>query len=179
MADRTNQSLDAHLVEAARRGDVGSFGQLYERHYAGVFGVARSVLGDRSRAEDAAQEAFAVACANLQKLRRSDRFAWWLRGICRKIARNMLRRGRRTVEFRDAPYEEDEAKDEELSEAVREAVDRLHPPAREVVILHYFSGMTHDEIANMLLISPQAVHGRLVRARRKIAKDLHRTHLGA
>ncbi len=52
-----SQRTDAELVDAARGGDVESFGALYERHYAGIVGVAYCVLADRDWAEDAAQEA--------------------------------------------------------------------------------------------------------------------------
>ena len=46
---------EAELVEAARRGDLDSFGVLYQRHYAAMVGVAYCVLRDRHLAEDAAQ----------------------------------------------------------------------------------------------------------------------------
>ena len=45
-------------------------------------------------------------------------------------------------------------------------------------MLHYFSGLTYQQIADTLGISPQAVHGRLIRARRKMAEDLRRNGLG-
>jgi RNA polymerase sigma factor (sigma-70 family) len=47
-----------------------------------------------------------------------------------------------------------------------------------VILLHYFSGLSHQAIAEILGISPQAVHGRLLRARRKLAEDLRRNGLG-
>lgn len=58
----------AELVEAACNGDVDSFGELYRRRYAALVGVAYRVLSDRHLAEDAAQEAFAVACRDLEPL---------------------------------------------------------------------------------------------------------------
>ena len=61
---------------------------------------------------------------------------------------------------------------------VRQSVGRLPERAREVVLLHYFSGLTHEQIAAALGTSPQAVHGRLLRARRKMAEDLRRNGLG-
>ena len=49
---------------------------------------------------------------------------------------------------------------------VRQAVEQLSSSAREVVQLHYFSGLPHGEIGKILGITPGAVHGRLQRARR-------------
>ena len=63
---------DAELVEAARNGDVSSFGELYRRHYAAAVGIAYCALSDHHLAEDAAQEAFAVACRDLGRLRRAE-----------------------------------------------------------------------------------------------------------
>ena len=46
---------DAELVEAARHGDVSSFGELYRRHYAAAVAIAFCALSDYHLAEDAAQ----------------------------------------------------------------------------------------------------------------------------
>jgi len=40
------------------------------------------------------------------------------------------------------------------------------------VLLHYFSGLSYEEISGVLGISPQSIHGRLQRARRKLAQEL-------
>jgi RNA polymerase sigma-70 factor (ECF subfamily) len=55
---------------------------------------------------------------------------------------------------------------------VHKALGRLSASGREVIHLHYFSGLSYDEIASALGISPQAVHGRMQRARRWLAKQL-------
>jgi len=68
--------------------------------------------------------------------------------------------------------------DEGSSEVVRRTVEQLPRSAREVVVLRYFAGLSHKQIAATLGISPQAVHGRLTRARRKIAKHLRHSGLG-
>ena len=56
--------------------------------------------------------------------------------------------------------------------------DRSLPQAeRELVVLRYFDGFSQAHIAEVLGISPQAVNGRLVRAKRRIAKYLKRNGL--
>ena len=168
MSERT----DAELVEAARNGDVGSFGELYRRHYAKAVGIAYCSTGDRHLAEDAAQEAFAVACRDLRRLRQADKFAGWLMAICRKTARRVARSKLRYHLSEEIPSTADPNPDDDRAETVRQSVRRLPGSAREVIVLHYFSGLTHEQISTALGISPQAVHGRLIRARRKIAEDL-------
>jgi len=168
---------DAELVLAARQGDIGSFGELYVRHYAFAVGVAYAVLGESHAAEDAAQEAFVAALRGLARLKRPGEFASWLRAICRNLARDMARSRTVTAPAPDAPAPGAEDRDEDVEQAVRRSVDRLPQAAREVVLLRYYSGLSHEEIAVALGLSSQAVHGRLVRARRKLAQHLGHTFL--
>ena len=60
-------------------------------------GIARSRLSDRHLAEDAAQEAFAIAYRTLSTLRDHDRFPEWLGTICRRTA-SRLAKGQPTHE---------------------------------------------------------------------------------
>ena len=84
-----NLNSETKLVEAAQNGHLESFGALYEYYYSPMVALAYSMLGDIHLAEDAAQEAFATACRDLTRLRRKTKFAPWLAGICRNIARQM------------------------------------------------------------------------------------------
>ena len=170
--------LEAELVDAARGGDVAAFGELYRRHYAGMVGLAYCVLSDRALAEDAAQEAFAIACRDLGRLRSAEKFPDWLAGICRNVAKVMARSRRRYAAAEEVPAPVSGAAADGRDELVRESVEQLPRSAREVVVLHYFSGLSHKQIAATLGISPQAVHGRLTRARRKIEDYLRRNGLG-
>jgi RNA polymerase sigma-70 factor (ECF subfamily) len=163
---------DVELVEAACRGDVASFSELYERHYAAVVGVAYAILGDRHLAEDAAQETFALACRQLQGLRKPAKFASWLAGICRNVAKGLRRRRHRHIPAQAVPDRLDDDERAAVDQAVRQAVMCLTRPAREVVVLHYFAGLSHKRVAAALGISPEAVHGRLVRARRRLGREL-------
>ena len=166
MATRT----ESELIEAAQNGDLDSFGELYCRHYVAVVGVAYCALADRHLAEDAAQEAFVVASRELARLRNPGRFAAWICTIAKRIAIRMSRVHKETNIRHDVatvPHLATHA-----SDVVREAVLALPDRAREVVVLHYFTGLSHREIAAALDLSPEAVHGRLVCARRILADRL-------
>jgi RNA polymerase sigma-70 factor (ECF subfamily) len=168
---------DAELVCAARNGDVDSFGELYRRHYRAAVGIAYCALSDHHLAEDAAQEAFAVACRDLGRLRDPGKFAAWLGSICRLVARRLAKtKPRHPLPEADLPAASDPG--DERAGLVRQAVERLPQSGREVVVLHYFSGLSHEQIAATLGISPQAVHGRLIRARRTMAAILSRNGFG-
>ena len=174
MSERT----DAELVEAARNGDVSSFGELYRRHYATAVGIAYSRLSDHHLAEDAAQEAFAIACRDLGRLRRAERFASWLGTICRRLASRAAKLKLRHRLPENVNVAADGNPGDDRRDVVRHSVRKLPRSAKEVIVLHYFSGLSHKQIAATLGISPEAVHGRLIRARRKIAEDLRRNGLG-
>jgi len=167
------QRSDRELVEAACAGDIGSFRELYERHYRMAVGIARSRLSDLHLAEDAAQEAFAVASRRLSSLRNGSRFPEWLGTICRRTASKMARSQTDGVplgpEHVADPCEENE---DRVGGRVRLALERLSKSQREMIHLHYFSGLSYKEIAQALGITSQAVHGRMQRARRVLARRL-------
>jgi RNA polymerase sigma-70 factor (ECF subfamily) len=172
------ESEDTRLVEAARNGDVDSFGELYRRHYVRMVGVAYCILSDRHLAEDAAQEAFAIACRELGRLRRAEKFAGWLRVVCRNAANRMARCRPEFVASEDVPAPRSDASRDMLHQAVHQSVQNLPIPQREVVMLRYFSGLSYEQIAATLGISSRAVNGRLTRAKRKIAENFKRKGLG-
>ncbi len=159
-------------MRKALAGNVAAFASLYERYYGLAVGLARCSLRDVHLAEDAAQEAFAVACRNLSKLREPDKFAQWLGTICRHTALQLAQR-RLNLE---ANVEQNQiaknlpSSDDRID--IDSALMQLDELSREVIVLHYYSELSHAEIAAALGLSSAAVHGRLQRARRKLAEYL-------
>jgi len=169
---------ETQLVEAAQNGHLESFGTLYERYHSPMVALAYSMLADRDLAEDAAQEVFAIACRDIGNLKSKERFAAWLAGICRNISRQMLRvnKSRRIDPDNDPAFAKRED-NEDHREAIRRAVWSLRESERELIVMRYFDGFSQGQISKVLGISSQAVNGRLVRAKRKIAKYLKRNGL--
>ncbi len=163
-------------VEAACRGDSEALAGLYEKYYAPMVWVAYSVLLDRGLAEDAAQQAFATACAKMRSLRQLDRFGPWLATICRNAAQDIARARRRDAGLQRLAVTEEPAHSgsDGFDRIVKEAVDGLPPMYREVVVLHYYSGMNYRQIESVLNISGDRVKGRLARARRQIQDHLEK-----
>ncbi|MHC4620332.1 MAG: RNA polymerase sigma factor [Planctomycetota bacterium] len=160
------------LVEAAQNGDVGSFAALYERYYGAMVALAYSVLADIGLSEDAAQEAFVVACRDLPRLKSCDKFGAWLAGICRNVAKQLRKsEGRFAMAEESAPPEEG---DKDYQDAVRRAVWGLRAEYREAIVLRYYDNLSYEQISSVLGISFGAVHGRLTRAKRKVGDYLKR-----
>jgi RNA polymerase sigma-70 factor (ECF subfamily) len=169
-----NLNSETKLVEAAQNGHLESFAALYRRYYSVMVALACAVLSDAHLAEDAAQETFAIACRDLPNLRRKDKFAAWLAGICRNLARQMRRRENRSVAGSvQQPGRNPDGKDNR-TDAIRRVVWQLRPAERELVVLRYYDNMPYEQIAFVLGISAGAVNGRLIRAKRKIANYLIR-----
>ena len=170
---------DAALVEAARNGCLDSFGALYRRYHNPIVALAYAQLGNRHAAEDAAQEVFAVACRDLETLRDRAKFGAWLGGICRNVTRQMIRRQSRKAPVPGGPAEPHRPEDGERTNAVRRAVWQLEPAERELIVMRYFDGFSQARISQVLDISPSAVNGRLVRAKRKVAQWLKKDGFGS
>jgi RNA polymerase sigma-70 factor (ECF subfamily) len=174
MALKSQESCDEALVEAAQNGHLESFGVLYERYHSPMVALAYSVLADRDLADDAAQEAFWIACRDLPKLKSKYKFGAWLAGICRNVARGMLRSKGKSAAVNFQKPAKNQNDEDHRRDAIRLAVWRLRSTERELIVLRYYDGFSQAQISNVLDISPQAVNGRLVRAKRKIAKYLKR-----
>jgi RNA polymerase sigma-70 factor (ECF subfamily) len=164
------------LVKSARNGDGESFGLLYEEYYAPMMWLAYSILLDRDLAEDAAQQAFVNACEKLAHLRDVDRFVPWLARICRNEAHQLIRQQRRQCpsEYAESGQVREHNCDDSQDDLVKTAIDQLPPMYREVVVLHYYNGMSYQDIQSVLGIAAHTVRGRLFRARKKIERQLNR-----
>jgi len=77
-----SRETDAELVGMVReRGDTAAYGKLVTRYQGHAYGLAYSIVGDWTEAQDIAQEAFIKAYVNLHTLDKPERFPAWLRRI--------------------------------------------------------------------------------------------------
>jgi RNA polymerase sigma-70 factor (ECF subfamily) len=162
------------LVEAARAGDLDSFGKLCERYYAPLVAVAYNVVRDHQLAEDAAQEAFARGLVHLPKLKEPGKFAPWLARICRNVATDMMRSRPVPVRMEEFAPPPEAHEEESTARIVRKAIAKLPGSLREVTVLRYYNDCSYEQISAVLGLSKMTVNGRLTRAKRKLARDLRR-----
>jgi len=156
-------------VERARRGDHDAFAELVRASAARLDAAARLILRDRGLAGDAVQEAFIRAWRNLPGLRDPDRFDAWLHRLLVRSCIDALRRRRsRPVEVElqplDSPLIADFASDVVERELIDDALRRLDPTWRAVVVLHFFLGMSLPEAASILGIPLGTAKSRLHRS---------------
>lgn len=165
---------EIQLIEAATGGDIECFGLLCRQYYAAMVAVGYSVLGEHQLAEDAAQESFARALVNLRNLKSKERFAPWLAGICRNVAKDMLANKIRRINSKAPPQTAEPGNLDENDRLIRRAIEQLPDTAKELVVLRYYDGLSYEQISSVLGISPAAINGRLTRAKRKMANYLRR-----
>jgi len=157
--------------------DLAAFETLYETHGPRMKSLALNVLGNRSDAEDAVQEAFLRAYKNRHSFR-SDAALWtWVYRIllnaCHDIGRGRAaRRDNQTVEADAAVDLPTPAGDNPMRLTLQRAVDGLAPIYREVFLLCEVEGYTHREVAGILEIPEGTSKGRLFEARRQLKLTL-------
>ena len=157
------------LVERAMAGDHGAFSELARTSIGRLYAAARLILRDDQRAEDATQDAFVAAWRDLSALRDPDRFDAWLHRLLIRACYREAGRGRRRwaleLEVRTTPGSApDPATDLADRDQLERGFRRLDADQRTILVLHYYLGLTLDEIADALAIPPGTVRSRLHRA---------------
>jgi len=170
-------SDDALWVAAVLAGDAGAFRVLFDRHAAGVRRFLRDLTHDEAYADEATQETFVRAHARLGSLRDDQRLRPWLLGIARRVCLEETRRRRRPREVLDeivdpAPSPERELLDAEQVQWFRVALGRLSAERRGVLLLQLDHGLSYDEIASVMGMSPAQVRNELHRGRQELRAHL-------
>ena len=174
----TIQPTDEDLLSRVAQGDRDAFGDLYKRYARAVLGLALRRLGDRGRAEDAVQEAFASIWRAARSYRR-DRgpVAPWLYAVARNAIAD---RGRARVELpaepsdtpSDSPGPPDRAEQSWVAWRVHRALEELPETERSVLELAYWSELSQSEIADFLGIPLGTVKTRTRSGLRRLAEEL-------
>ncbi|UOF91938.1 RNA polymerase sigma factor SigW [Fodinisporobacter ferrooxydans] len=169
------------LIKRAKRGDQQAFAEIVERYKDKLYNVAFRMLGNRQEAEDAVQEAFLRAYANLKTYDSSYKFTTWIYRIITNLSIDRLRK-RKIDESLDAANDPDEislyhtiSSDEltpeeeivrsETQDEVQSAILQLPPAYRATILLKYVHDRSVQEISEILRIPAATVKTRLHRGR--------------
>jgi RNA polymerase sigma-70 factor (ECF subfamily) len=174
---------DAELVRDALAGSQAAYRALVARYASAAINVAARMVHDRAVAEELAQDAFVRAFARLDSYDPARKFSAWFFRVLHNLVVDHLRRRRVNTVSLDAltadgyqgPSDaaaaspEDELERRDLAAALEEALGRVRPDYREVVVLRYEQGLTVDEIAGALELPEGTVKTFLHRARKELA----------
>lgn len=153
--------VDRELVKAVAAGSADALAQLYDRHAATVYGLARRIVTRLEDAEEVVQDVFAQIWRKAHEYR-EDRaaVAGWIVMLARTRAIDRLRAIRaRPDDLRRVPVgdqfvvpsaersPEQAALSGETARRIGRALESLPESQRSSILLAYFEGLSHSEIA--------------------------------
>lgn len=166
--DESNEDLLAQVAA----GNKAAFAKLYDATAPRLFGLARRLLIDAAQAEEVTQEVYLEIwqTATRYETSRGSAMSWMLtlahRRAVDRIRSSQSSRNRDTrIGIRDLEREYDDvAETVEIrieSERVKRALEKLTELQRQAVVLAYFKGLSHSEVAAMLHVPIGTVKTRL------------------
>ncbi len=172
---------DAHTIQQILAGDVRALEQLIRKHQGSVYAHALLWMKNPEDAREIAQDAFLKAYQNLAALKRPESFEAWLRRIVRHECQNRLRRkqSRTRSHVQPEPATEPSAEarliQNETIERTMRAIDRLPALERDLLKSRYLDDITYADLQKIHSLSYKAITMRILRAKRKVRKQLVKT----
>jgi RNA polymerase sigma-70 factor (ECF subfamily) len=176
---------ESQLLARCRRGEADAWDELFDRHYAAAGRFIFQLASDFTRedAEEICQEVFLSVIKNIGSFHGGSQFQTWLFRIAANKARDYRERQRAakrgggqtpvSLNAEDAetglpidppshaPAPDADLLNAEKIELVREALDRLGDPCREIIELRYFADLSYEELSRALKLNPKTVSSRL------------------
>ena len=170
---RENPHSEKELLLLVSNGDKTAFEQLFERHWDQVYGVAQRLTKSPEQSKDLAQDIFLKLWEAREKLSAINNLGSFLYTITRNLVHDHLR----TKVFRESNREfllhyfsysdtnpRELLEDKEQEHFLHEAIGSLPPRLQEVVKLAKFEGLSHEQIAARIGITPLSSKTYMVRA---------------
>ena len=183
-AELPREEIDA-LVDRAKAGDRGAFSKLYVTFRPRVFALALHLTASTSDAEDITQEVFVAAYSKLAGFEGRSQFFTWLYRITVNRALNHKRKhGRQIAVDNNDPRLETAAQIDshghprraaELRQTYRRlltAFDELSDSLKTTIVLTTLQGLSHEEAAVVLKVSPGTISWRVHEARKQMRSRL-------
>ena len=161
--DREGPSDPALLKRVVRR-DRKALEALYDRYSRQVYSLSLRMVENQSQAEEITQDVFMTVWSRGQTYH-SERgpFSAWLMSVAHNRCIDELRKRRRRARYPTQDIDnlrvEPSGNSEEVADAVfnlldreeiTEALNKLPPPQKQVIVMAYFQGLTQSEISQAL-----------------------------
>jgi RNA polymerase sigma-70 factor, ECF subfamily len=174
---------DEELMERVQGGEVEPFETLYDRYNQRLFHFILRFVRERSLAEDILQETFLRIFKERKRYRKTARFSTYLFTIARNLCLDTLKTWeRKHVLSSQEDYVEKAmdlskgpskiAEEDELSEILQREIQVLPGDQMEVLLLSKYSGLSYEEIAQIVESTPAAVKQKAYRAMLSLRQKL-------
>ena len=185
----SEKTLDAELVEQAKKGHMPAFEMLVNRYQQRVANVIAKLVKNRSEIEDVAQEVFIKVFRALPRFRGDSSFYTWVYRIAINTAKNHLVAKSRRIKNTQVEYEEAESFSGneahrnldtpdavyargELEQVMSKAISQLPEDLKTAIILREVDGLSYEDIASEMDCPIGTVRSRIFRARDAIDQAL-------
>jgi RNA polymerase sigma-70 factor, ECF subfamily len=173
---------DFQLAQAASKGDMAAFEEIYNRHHRRVYSICLRMLQNATEAEDLTQDVFIQLYRKIGSFRGDSAFTTWLHRLTvNQVLMHFRKRNikfEKTTEEGDTPVQvipgtENPRKMPIVDKiALENAVAALPPGYRIVFVLHDVEGYEHEEVARILGCAVGTSKSQLHKARLKLRKLL-------
>lgn len=172
--DERLELTDGQCVQLSCGGDPEEFRLLVERYQRPLFAFIFARLENASEAEEIAQESFVRAFMSLKKLRQPESFYAWLLGIAARVLKEYFRDAKRQDLEQTAAesLQTDQERPADEDYPLEAAIGALPEAYRRVILLHYYDGLSCQEIAARLAVPLGSVTKYLSRAYSMLRQEL-------
>jgi RNA polymerase sigma-70 factor (ECF subfamily) len=178
---------DVELVKRCQAGDSSAFNDLVTRYRSRAFTMIYGMVQNEQDAWDLAQEGFLKAWKSIHRFKGESSFYTWLYRIMTNVTIDSLRRkgihgeaefddriaavavepGSRTTPS-SVPLPHKKLEHREIRQRIDEAIAKLSPEHRTVIVMKEIEDLQYNEIAEILSCSLGTVMSRLFYARKKL-----------
>lgn len=159
----------------AQAGDHEAFASLVTEHESMVFSLVYHFFGDRSRAEELAQDVFLLLYRNLSTIESDAHLLFWLRQVTTRRCIDITRRSRFRVVSLDDAVElpaKPQASDPLLDRRIRKLVEELPDAQKAILTLRYQEDLDPSEICRIVGMPVNTVKSHLHRALQALRRKL-------
>lgn len=167
------EAIIIELLRNVSKKDEDAFKELYELTHKRVFQYLYRLAGNKEMAEDIMIDTYTEVWKSARKFRGHSKVLTWITGIARNLAMNEFRRSKMKEDEldEDLAYTPDQLsgyEQTEISQILKEALNRLPVNHREILDLVFLQEMKYEDISQIINIPVSTVKTRVFYAKEKL-----------
>ncbi len=172
--------LQQELIQRCKRNDQRAQIAIYNQYVKAMLNTSYRIVGNAATAEDIVQEAFLAAFRRIKTFKAEVTFGAWIKRIVINHSIDYLRKRHPDIELTETYKGLEEQKEEDNENSgleyspndIRKAIQRLPKGYQLVLTLYLFEGYDHEEIGQILKITPSTSRSQYTRAKQKLKNEL-------